>query len=132
MKTRRIVFIAILAVITAGCELSEKDVVGTYAAVDYRNSFDTIVIVEGGTYLRRVHDKNNKLLLLHSQKWAIERGKTITLSGFYLNYDDDLLNYPYLVNDTNFSLNAIFNNGFVNKGFCSGRLSGEFCYERVF
>ncbi|MES2389090.1 MAG: hypothetical protein V4543_13900 [Bacteroidota bacterium] len=81
-------------------QFEESELYGVYVPVGYKNNYDTIVLLKNGQYNRKVYDKKNRLLLNMRGQWDLKNGKEIALHSFYLNTDDDLVKFPYLVNDT--------------------------------
>lgn len=84
----------------ASCKnYTEKEIVGFYAPVDYKNNFDTIQLQENNIYHRKVYDFNKKLVLEMQGEWKLD-GTAIKFYPFYLNLDDDLVKFPENVQDT--------------------------------
>lgn len=129
----KLFYIIFTLIISLSCEDSfrQKDVFGLYAAVGYKNTFDTIVFRPKGVYERMVYDKNSNCLLKMRGKWVLIDDNEIKLESFYLNLDDDLVSFPTNVNDTNMSLSAILEGDVRKITFCVGYLQGQNCYRKI-
>lgn len=130
MKILNAFFILILL---SSCDerFEEKEVYGYYAPIDYKNSFDTIQLQPDGLYHRKVYDKNHKLILSMNGKWIFAKDHSIKLSSYYLNHDDDLVKFPYNVNDTFGEAETYFETKNGKIQFCLGYYQGENCYYKI-
>lgn len=123
----------VLSVVFFSC-IREQDLKGTYVPVNYKNNFDTIDLEDNGIYSRKVYDINGKLLLKMKGKWE-RSNDAIRFQSFYLNFDDDLVKYPELAQDTlgNWGGYLGYNNGDLE--FCVGHFSGSLpnqnCYQKI-
>ena len=123
-----------LLLIFSSCieHFNEKDVYGYYTPIGYKNNFDTIRLQPQGLYHRIVYDRNKKLLLEMNGEWEFEKNYRIILHHFYINLDDDLLQFPNNVNDTTSEVNTYFetHNGKIQ--FCGiGHNPDQNCYLKV-
>lgn len=110
---------------------NKEEVYGIYAAVGYKNTFDTLWLKENEVYHRKVYDKNKKLVLEMDGKWTIKNNEEIQFYSFYFNLDDDLIKFPESVKDTTGGRSAILetDNGTIQ--FCVGYYQGENCYQKI-
>lgn len=112
---------------------TEKDVIGVYTPLEYENCYDTIQLLEGGLYYRKVYDLNKKLLLNIKSRYELrEEGSQIFFHSYFLNLDRDLVKFPELVNDT---LGGSLLNLEKNKGkirFCAGYYSASLPNQNCF
>ena len=109
----------------------EKEVYGSYTPIDYKNNFDTLRLEPNGIYYRKVHDKNNRLVLEMNGKWAFENNHNITLNHYYLNLDKDLVKFAEVPIDTALRMTTYLetNNGVTQ--FCVGYYEGKNCYQKI-
>lgn len=128
-----IVAIAIAVIIFNSCRTisDEKDLYGKYVPINYKNTYDTITLKPDSLYLRKVCDKDNNVLLEMKGKWFLEDNSSVTFEPFYLNFDDDLHEFPELVSDTSMTFNTIIESKGKKIGFCVGHYEGTFCYENL-
>jgi hypothetical protein len=82
-------------------------------------------------YHRKVYDENHLLVLEMDGRWELEHGYEIHLLGFYLNLDDNLVDFPELVNDTSGSWRAHVYDNLTSTYFCVGYYPDSNCYYRV-
>jgi hypothetical protein len=122
-----------LALVTCGAHFDQKDVVGTYVALDYVNCIDTIRVLPSGLYERRVYASDRSLALGMQGKWTLDEvgDGQITFYSFFLNLDRDLLKYPELVSDTALKLSVELESLGGSVGFCTGYYDGKNCYRRI-
>lgn len=131
----KVVGIFLIGLLFVSCGYTEKELIGVYAPTDYKNTFDTIQLKEHNKYHRKVYDKNKKLVLEMNGKWELD-GSYIKFKSFYLNLDDDLVNFPESVRDTTGGWGG---NVERRKGgtieFCVGHLSASLpdqnCYQKL-
>lgn len=125
--------ILLLWLLFCSCDehFTEKELYGYYAPVGYKNNFDTIELKPKGVYYRKVYDKNNKLLLDTKGRWQFENNHSLKIDSFYLNLDNDLVRFPYLIKDIDMGITTYFDlkNGVIQ--FCVGYHQGENCYQKL-
>lgn len=113
---------------------NEKEISGVYSLVDYKHTFDTIVLFENNQYFRTVYDAHEKLVFKQQGKWELDND-FIRFDQFYLNLDDDLIQFPNLIADSLDSWGGyiIKSNGLIE--FCVGHLSATLknqnCYQKI-
>jgi hypothetical protein len=105
----------------------KEEAYGTYAAVDYVKTTDTIWLQPEGRYERHVYAANGPLLLDMKGSWHKVGPQEFQFSSFFLNLDRDLEEFPELLSDTLGGISVILE----NDGFCTGYLQGENCYRRL-
>lgn len=114
---------------------TEKEIIGLYAPVNYNNTFDTIRLIEGGKYYRKVYDKNKTLVLKMEGKWNVHSDIIEFESPYFYNLDRDLIKYPELMEDTVSNGNGYvgLKNGTIE--FCIGYFSADLpdqnCYQKI-
>lgn len=134
MKGVEIFFL--IAIFFVSCRnYTEKNLIGVYTPMDYKNNFDTIDLKAHNKYHRKVYDKNKKLVLEMNGEWAIEGDVVEFKSPYFLNLDKDLVHFPELLQDT--LSNGL---GYVWKkkgtlSFCVGYyavdLPDQNCYHKI-
>lgn len=117
-------------------EVKESEVSGIYVAVGYVNTFDTTFLKKDGSYLRRIYDKENNLVISNEGKWEMRNnGRKIFFNSYYLNYDRDFSIYPEMKSDQLASVELILEKKSpVSFSFCIGLLSPDFpenCYQKI-
>jgi len=129
----RIFSIVCVCLLQVSCveHVKESQVYGYYTPLGYRNTFDTIHLMSNSVYHRKVYDQNNKLVLEMDGRWNLERASSVHFVPFYLNLDDDLVQFPHSVDDTSGgwggSLKTI--NGKIR--FCVGHYVDSNCYQKL-
>ncbi len=114
---------------------TEKEIIGTYSPLDYKNTYDTIQLNEHNIYRRKVYDINKKLVLDTKGKWSVDEDVIVFKSPFFLNFDRDLVQFPELLQDTiSNGVGYIYlNNGTIK--FCVGQASASLpnqnCYYKL-
>jgi hypothetical protein len=133
MKKLLLTFIFPFSIFSCTKSFVEKDVVGVYTPVEYKNCYDTIQLLQGGVYFRKVYDTNKKILLNIKSKYELRNeGSQIFFHSYFLNLDRDLVKFPELVNDT---LGVALLNLEKNKGkigFCTGYYSASLPNQNCF
>jgi hypothetical protein len=128
-KQYQVIFLLGLTSCTNSFETAE--VLGTYVPIDYKNNFDTIEIREH-EYERTVRDKSKKLLLRMKGACKLsENNSRIQINSFYQNFDDDLIKFPELVNDTNLEISTTFDQKSDEIIFCIGHDVDSNCYRKI-
>jgi len=110
---------------------TEKEVYGAYSPVDYKNNFDTIQLMPHNIYRRKVYDKNKKLLLDMKGKWELENNINVHFEPFYLNLDDDLVEFPNKVSDTTGGWGGRLEIHKRIVHFCVGYDVSSNCYRKI-
>ena len=112
MKMRNtIIYVLVLfLMILSSCSyfISKKEICGTYAPLDYKNTYDTIVIKENNIYTRRIYDANNNLKMEMQGSWKIVDGNKVQFWSFFFNLDRDIDKYPELLEDTTGGMQVLF------------------------
>lgn len=75
------------SIITAGCSINKKQLLGKYYFTG-DNITDTLIIKDD-IYIHKIYNKNLKLMYQGENKWAFDKNR-INLSGFYNNEDNEL------------------------------------------
>jgi len=121
-------FVVVFAI---ACKKNARETyVGTYAAINYINTTDTIYVLSNNVYARKVYDKEGRLVL--NMKSSLEmNGDEIVFHSFFLNLDRDIIQYPELLSDTVMEMNVSVERSFLKVQFCTGYLEGENCYSKV-
>src|SRR5688572_12022578 len=86
--------------ILTGCSFSESEMIGWYAPLNYKNTFDTIQLQSKGRYHRKVYDKSGKLVLEMNGKWSMKDEVINFESPYFFNLDGDVSRFPELLQDT--------------------------------
>lgn len=132
----RIIYLTLLLLLTSCLNSFKKEeVLGIYSPVDYKNCFDTIQIIENGTYFRKVYDIQKKIVLDMKGEWRFydENKRQFVFSSYYFNFDDDLIKFPESIkNRGSYVVNIERNNGRIE--FCVGIYSADLpnqqCYQK--
>lgn len=127
----------ILGLIFTSCSrsFSQDEIIGAYVAEEYIHSFDTIYLKNNNLYQRKVYNKKKELLLDMEATYEFDNSNRIDLSSFYVNLDNNLIEFPNEVNDTTSLTSLVLK---INKDrivFCLGGIfgNGEYdkCYEKI-
>lgn len=121
---------SLLTIGLLNCTPSDQQLPGTYAAVGYINTYDTIILKPGQLYERFVYDKSNKLSLHMNGRWNYNDGM-LTMHSFFLNVDRDIIAYPELLTDTVMSMEARIETKKSKLRFCTGYEDNEYCYQQI-
>ena len=120
-------------VLLSSCDehFKEKQLYGTYAPLNYKNTFDTIQLNSHGEYHRWIYDVNNKLALKVAGKWRLEKNTILHFDSYFLNLDRDVAKFPELLQDTLGGGGGLIetHNGTIQ--FCVGYYDGENCYQKI-
>lgn len=111
--------------------VKEKQMIGNYVPVNYKNTYDTITLLTENICQRKVYDKFNKLALLMNGKWYVEGQSTITFNSFFLNFDRDIVKFPELLKDTAMELSVEVSKRSGRIYFCTGYFDDESCYNKI-
>lgn len=90
----------LIVLLFVSCGYTEKELIGVYAVADYKNTFDTIQLMEHNKYRRKIYDKNKKLVLEMDGEWNVDGDIIEFKSPYYFNLDEDLVRFPELLQDT--------------------------------
>lgn len=123
-----VTFVLLISIIS--CMPSKQEVVGKYVAQNYKNTFDTILILDGGLYERKVYDRKNELVLKMKGSWEYSN-QLLTLNSFFLNFDRDLELYPELLSDTTMVMEVLLTKNLNGLKFCTGHFENENCYTKI-
>ncbi|MEP6464911.1 MAG: hypothetical protein ABJB05_01340 [Parafilimonas sp.] len=128
-----VVLFAIIILIFSACDNSykEKELYGAYVPIDYKNTFDTIILKPNGEYNRKIYNKNNKRVLDMNGEWEFKNSNRLKIEGFYLNLDDDLIKFPNSINDTDMSIDTYFETQNSVIKFCVGYHHNGNCYKKI-
>lgn len=112
---------------------TEEELIGIYTPVDYKHCFDTIQLMKGGIYHRKVYDLDQKLLLDMDGKWNFENRKNnrINIGSYFHNLDRDLIKFPELVEDTIGGWSHMIERRKGGIEFCVGYLLYQNCYQKL-
>lgn len=116
---------------SCGTPSNEREVIGTYVADGYIRTADTLLLQPAGVYQRRVYSSDGRLVLEMNSTWELRADGEIVLQGFYLNLDDDLVQFPELAADTGYQVNTHIRQDAGALLFCVGHYEGKNCYRRV-
>lgn len=94
------VVVLLISLVLISCSYSTREMIGTYAPMDYKNTYDTIQLAEDSIYYRRVYDINKKLVLKMKGKWKVDHDIVEFEPPYFWNIDRDLVKFPELLNDT--------------------------------
>jgi len=120
-----------LFIISCDEHFNTNELYGTYASVNYKNTYDTIKLKRNSLYHRNVRDKNNKLVLEMDGKWEIEKDGIIRFHSFFFNLDKDIIKFPQLLSDTLNDGGGWIETKSGNIQFCVGYQIGENCYRKI-
>lgn len=109
----------------------KNELLGNYASVNYKNTFDTIQLKPHGEYHRRIYDRNNKLALESNGKWSLEKNTIIHFDSYFLNLDRDVAQFPELLQDTVGGGGGHLEARNNTIQFCVGYHPGEDCYQKI-
>jgi len=90
----------LLSILITSCNFSEKELIGIYSPVNYRNTFDIIKLKKDSLYFRKVYDSNKDLVLKNQGKWSVKENVIKFESPYFYNLDSDLVKFPELLKDT--------------------------------
>lgn len=117
------------------CEdtFKQEQVIGKYVPIGYKNTFDTIWIKADSMYLRKVYDRNNRLVLSTTQKYIFLNNNIIDFYFFFENSDRDLIQFPELLKDTLGGEQCRLEKHKSYIRFCVGLASQlhEYCYKKI-
>ncbi len=122
-----------ILVLLSSCDehFEVKELYGNYAAINYKNTFDTIQLKPQGIYHRRVFNKNTKLALEMDGRWSLEKNTVIHFGSYFLNLDRDIIKFPELLKDTLGGGGGLLETRSRTIRFCVGYYQGENCYQKV-
>ncbi|MGN7784737.1 hypothetical protein ACTJIJ_09430 [Niabella sp. 22666] len=123
-------YLLLLLSILVACKESPKSYIGTYTAVNYTNTKDTIYILKENVYVRKVYDRSGHLALSMKSSWEIANDG-ITFHSFFLNLDKDIIQYPELLSDTGMDMNVFVEKKLSKTQFCTGYLDNQNCYLKL-
>ena len=110
---------------------TSKELLGNYVPTAFVNTKDTIRFLENGIYERVVYNKNGQLALKMKSFWSLDAKCKLRMDHFYLNFDDDLISHPHLVNDTAMVMSTVVESKNGGIQFCVGYQLGENCYRKL-
>ncbi len=128
------IFLILLLIAINSCtnSFTEKEMIGTYSPLDYKNTYDTIRLLENGVYHRKVYDKNKKLVLDQVSNYELRNGGSkIYFHSYFLNFDRDLVQFPELVNDPIGGLETPLERVNNKIQFCAGYEIYSNCYQKL-
>jgi len=128
------IFLILLLIAINSCtdNFTEKEVIGYYVPIGYKNTFDTIQLMQGEKYHRKVYDKNKKLVLdMIGNYKLLDNGSKIDFHSYFLNLDRDLEKFPELVKDTNFGAELSLERIKNTIQFCTGYEIYSNCYQKL-
>lgn len=131
----KFVLLSVFVCLISSCVfINDETILGYYSPLSYTKNYDTLIVLKGGIYKRVVYDKNKRLLLNMTGKWSLQ-GDAIYFDSFYFNLDDDLVKFPYLVNDTSGGWVGILESDRGKIKFCVGhyaaKLPNQNCYTMI-
>lgn len=126
-----IIFLLLLLLTSCDPHFNEKDLYGCYSSINFQNNYDSIQLKANGIYKRKVYDKNRKLVLEMSGMWHVERDDIIDFKSFYLNMDDDLVQFPESAKDTSFDLQALIKNKNGKIQICIQPYDKKYLYSKI-
>ena len=130
-----LLILLLLTVYACMRNFNEKEMIGTYSPLDYKNTYDTIQLNDHNIYRRKVYDINKKLVLDTKGIWSIDEDIIVFKSPFFLNLDRDLEKFPELLQDTiSNGVGYIYlYNGTIKfcVGHASASLPNQNCYRKL-
>lgn len=133
---KRVIVFCLMILLFISCRsYSEKDLIGVYTPVNYRNTFDTIHLKKNNKYYRTVYNKSKERVIEIRGEWSVREDVIEFKSLYFLNLDRDLVMYPELLQDTESNgLGYIWKKVGVFE-FCVGYfgvdLPNQNCYRRL-
>jgi hypothetical protein len=110
---------------------NETSLYGKYVPVNYKVTFDTLVLKQNQIYSRKIYDKDKKIVFSTTGKWKLVNGTKIVFENFFENFDRDLNRFPELLSDTLGGVEVVIETGLNNNSFCFGYFPGENCYNKI-
>ncbi len=130
VMTPRLYSLLFLCILIGCKESPQESYMGTYAAVSYTNTKDTIYILSQDVYVRKVYDRNGQLALNMKSSWEVT-SDGINFHSFFLNLDRDIIQYPELLFDTVMDMNVSVKKNILKIRFCTGYLENQNCYVKL-
>jgi hypothetical protein len=128
----KLIFLLAVLFLVVSCDsFTEREMLGTYAPVNYHNTFDTIQLGPQGRYARRVFDQNRRLVLQTSGEWRLKHDVIAFAAPYFFNLDRDLVAFPELLQDTDGNGSGRVEQRQGAVAFCVGYHEGENCYLKV-
>lgn len=87
---KQIVFSFLSVLMTIGCTINKKQLIGKYSFTG--DQISDSLILTNDKYIHKIFDKDSKLMYTGSDKWTLDKDR-ITLFGFY-NNENNLLEEP--------------------------------------
>lgn len=130
---RKFLFCELASLLFSSCDNSytAKELYGSYAAVGYINTYDTIELKPQDIYHRKVYDKNNKLVFEMDGKWGLQGSNILHFNSYFLNLDRDVSKFPELLTDTSMTVSTYFETRKGVIGFCTGYGIDSNCYRKI-
>ena len=132
---KKIILLLTITIYSCTNNFTEKEVIGTYVPVDYKQTFDTIILMKNGIYHRKVYDRNKTLMIDMKSQYKIQANGSILFYSYFLNLDRDLVKFPELIKDTlgggSFILEKIDGKIGFCTGYASASLPNQNCYHKV-
>ncbi|WP_125932546.1 hypothetical protein [Hymenobacter glacialis] len=75
-----------MSTLLVSCGVRQEEVAGVYIVKNQTNNWDTLRILNDGTYTRRLRSKHNSFVFTNTDKWSFEEGR-ITLFNYLLDED---------------------------------------------
>jgi hypothetical protein len=125
-------FLILLIPVLASCKRYEAhELYGIYTPDNYVNSFDTVELKSGNVYVRKIYNKDDKLVLQTTGRWELKNGAHILFADFYLNLDQDLKMFPELINEkAAYDMDVVIEKAGGQLGFCTGYYINTNCYHK--
>lgn len=129
MDIKKVLFVLIIYVISASCSLEQKEIVGCYTAINFKNNVDTICIYKDYSYQRKIYS-NDSLIYTQRNSWSV-KNNIVEFEDFHQNFDVDLIKFPESILDYPGNKQILIETNLDRTYFCTGHRIDEYCYEKI-